>query len=314
VWGRGNVSDSSIFRAVYQLRQAMQAAAGSDVVATLYNAGSQITVPPRIVHPTRSTTFSGITQAARSDAVAALMSARELAACRSGPDMEAAAQAARLALDLDPGYVAAWAAVAEIRVLQAARRLDEAIEMMRRALELNAIGPTVNANLALYQLFAGRLKEAMVTGRELAQRFPTSDNAHANVSAVASVNDLHDEAIALGRSAVALAPHTPLMHAPLAYALARAGRHEEARDILDAIEASALPEPTASTAPVYLSLGDRPTAIAKLTNAYQLGTPQFCWTRDDPRLAELKGEPETEGLWARIHDSNPGNQTHRSLR
>lgn len=87
---------------------------------------------------------------------------------------------------------------------------------------------------------------------------------------------------------------------PLAYALAYAGRHEEARDVLGAIEKSTLPLPSASIAPVYLALGEPGKAIALLQDACERGLPQFAWSRDDPRLAALRGNSEVERLWARI--------------
>jgi len=55
----------------------------------------------------------------------------------------------------------------------------------------------------------------------------------------------------------------------------------------------------ASTAAVYLSLGDRVTAIAKLEEAARCGQPQFVSSRDDPRSAALRGDPVVEGQWAR---------------
>ena len=39
-------------------------------------------------------------------------------------------------------------------------------------------------------------------------------------------------------------------------------------------------------------------AIAKLLDACERGIPQFAWTRDDPRLAALKGDPVVERLWS----------------
>jgi Flp pilus assembly protein TadD len=114
------------------------------------------------------------------------------------------------------------------------------------------------------------------------------------------VNGLHDEAVAFGWKAMELAPQTPLMHTPLAYALAFAGRHDEARGVLSAIESSSLPLPTASIAPAYLALGEPAKAIALLQDASERGVPQFAWTRDDPRLASLHGDPVVERIWSRI--------------
>ena len=202
------------------------------------------------------------------------------------------------AVTIDPDYWVAnmlrgWA-------MQAAGRHDEAVHMMRRALELNSVSHAVNSILAQYLMFAGKKAEALEVSVILAKQFITVDNSQAIASVLASLNGLHDEAVAYGWKAMELAPHTPIMHTPLAYALAYAGRHDEARKVLTAIEESSLPQPTAALAPVHLALGDRGRAIVLLQDAYERGVPQFASTRDDPRLASLRGEPAVERIWSNI--------------
>jgi tetratricopeptide (TPR) repeat protein len=323
-----------------------------------------------------SSSLNALTHSMRPNAIAALISSREFLARQSVDDIEAAAQAVRLAISIDPSFLAAWSTLAEIRifqamrslrppreagwlakeaaqtalqiapqsasalsilgwvrvmidqdcehgledldraiaidpdywvanllrgwVLQAAGRLDESVSMMRRALELNSHSHAVNSNLALFLMFAGKNAEALELSQELAKRFLTVDNSQGIACLVASVNGLHDEAVVYGWKAMELAPHTPMMHTPLAYALAFAGRHDEARGVLKAIEDSALPLPSASLAPVYLALGEREKSIVLLQDAVEHGIPQFAWTRDDPRLASLRGDPVVERIWSRI--------------
>jgi len=376
VWGTNETSDESISRTVYRLRVAMQSSGGSEVVETVYNSGFRVIAPIREVTMNESSSLNAITHSTRPNAIAALISAREFLARQSGEDIDAAANAARLAIGLDPCFSAAWSTLAEIRIfqavrslrppreagwlakeaaqtaltidrqsssamailgwvrvmidrdgerglsdldraiaidpdywvanllrgwaLQAAGRQGEGVHMMRRALELNSHSQAVNSNLAMYLMFAGEKVEGLNTALDLAKRFPTVDNSQGIASILASVNGLHDEAVAFGWKARELAPHTPAMQAPLAYALAFAGRSAEARSVLAAIEESNLPQPTASTAPVYLALGDREKAIVLLQDACERGVPQFAWTRDDPRLASLHGDPVIERLWSRI--------------
>ncbi len=376
VWGNSDASDESISRAVYRLRVAMQSSGGPEVVETVYNAGFRVTAPIRISSMEESCSLNSFIQSNRPNAVAALISAREFVARRSADDIEAAANAARMAISVDPGFAAAWSTLAEIRVFQATRSLRppreagwlakeaaqsaldldpasasalsirgwvrvlidqdyqrglddvdramaqdpdywvasllrgwvlqaagrhaESVDMMRRALELNSVGHSVNAILALYLMYAGQLDEALEVALELAKRFPTIDSAQGIASIVCSVHGRHQEAVDFGQRAVELAPHTPIMQTPLASALAMSGQHADARRILAAIEASKLPQPSAAMAPVYLALGERERAMEKLLDASERGVPQFAWTRDDPRLASLHGEPGMERLWARI--------------
>ena len=376
VWGSSDASDESISRAVYRLRVAMQSSGGPEVVETVYNSGFRVTVPIRISSMEESSSLNSITRSSRPNAVAALISAREFIARRSAADIEAAANAARMAISVDPGFAAAWSTLAEIRVFQATRSLRppreagwlakeaahaaleidpdsasalairgwvrvlidqdhrrgledvdraiahdpdywvasllrgwvlqaagrhaESVDMMRRALDLNSVGHSVNSILALYLMYAGSLDEALEVAYELAKRFPTIDNAQGIASIVCSVHGLHEEAIAFGHRAMELAPHTPIMQTPLASALAMAGQHADARRVLAAIEVSKLPLPSASMASIYLALGERERAVEKLIDASERGVPQFAWTRDDPRLTSLHGEPSLERAWDRI--------------
>lgn len=376
VWGTSETSDESISRTVYRLRVAMHSSGGAEVVETVYNAGFRVTVPVREVSMKESSSLNALTHSMRPNAIAALISAREFLARQSVEDIEASANAVRLAISLDPTFSAAWATLAEIRIFQAMRSLrppreagwlakeaaqtalnidpqsasalsilgwvrvmidqdcerglddldravsidpdywvanllrgwvmqaagrnEEAVQMMRRALELNSVSHAVNSTLALYLMFAGKSIEGLELAQVLAKRFSTVDNSQGIACVLCSVNGLHDEAVAFGWKAMELAPHTPMMHTPLAYALAFAGRHDEARSVLSAVESSNLPQPTASIAPVYLALGDRTKAIALLQDASERGIPQFAWTRDDPRLASLRGDPVVERLWSRI--------------
>lgn len=376
VWGTNETSDESISRTVYRLRVAMQSSGGPEVVETVYNSGFRITAVVREATMKESSSLNALTHSLRPNAIAALISAREFLARQSAGDIEAAANAVRLAISLDPSYSAAWSTLAEIRVtqavrslrppreagwlakeaaqtalnidpqsasalailgwvrvmidqdsergmddldraiaidpdywvanllrgwaLQAAGRLEESVVMMRRTLELNSVSHAVNSILALYLMYAGRNAEALELALDLAKIFPTVDNSQGIASILASVNSMHDEAVAFGMEAVELSPHTPLMQCPLASALAFAGRHDEARVVLKAIEESTLPQPSAGMAPAYLALGDRSRAIALLQDASERGIPQFAWTRNDPRLAPLHGDPVVERIWARI--------------
>lgn len=376
VWGTSETSDESISRTVYRLRVAMQSKGGPEVVETVYNSGFRVTATIREATMKESSSLNALTHSMRPSAIAALISAREFLARQSVEDIEAAANAARLAISLDAAYAAAWSTLAEIRIfqavrslrapreagwlareaaqtalgidpqsasalailgwvrvmieqdcergmealdrameidpdywiatllrgwaLQAAGRMDESVAMMRRTQELNPVSYAVNSILPMFLLLAGHNAEALTLSQELARRFPTVDSAQGIAAVIASVHGLHDEAVAFGWRALELAPHTPLLHTPLAYALAFAERHEEARSVLKAIEESALPRPSAALAPVYLALGERGQALALLQDACERGIPQFAWTRDDPRLAALHGDPEAQRLWARI--------------
>ena len=188
-------------------------------------------------------------------------------------------------------------------VLQAAGQHADAVAMMRKALERNAVVHSVNSILALYLMFAGLLDDALESALDLAKRFPTIDNAQGIASVITSVHGHHEEAVAFGQRAAELAPQTPIMQCPLAAALAFAGRHAEARRVLAEIEASTLPRPSAALAAVYMGLDEPETARQMVLDACERGIPQFAWTRDDPRLSPLHSDAAVKRAWARIWKS-----------
>lgn len=376
VWPGLDVSDDSIARAVSRLRHALQGAGGQDVVETLYGEGFRLGVPVGRRPPADPLAAQGMAQSHDRAAIEALLTARELAARRGPKDLQAAVACITRALDLDPDFVAAWCALAEIRAqqvgrnllpgivggpwvieaaeralainpkcgpalalrgwikgtvvldiegalrdLEAAQRADEAYwgtnvlqawtltaagrpeeaaAAASRALQLHPVGLLVNGLPALYLLLADRRAEALARARHLAAQFSTTDNALAIASTVAAVHDLHDEAIAYGREAARLGFHTPNQLAPLAYAFARAGQADSAREVLQQMSELADVPAYTSMAPVHLALGDKAQALECLAQGLQAGEPQFVWSPFDPRLIALRCDPAAQALWSTL--------------
>jgi pentatricopeptide repeat protein len=178
----------------------------------------------------------------------------------------------------------------------AAGRPQDAVNEVRAALELNRWGNWYSGLLAQYLYFAGDGQAAIVEARAAVQRFPEVEISHMMLSIVASGLGLHEEAAAAGRRAMQLAPDTPLVHTALACALARAGRSDEAKELLRAIEAHGIAAQCPWLATAYLALGRRERAIDVLARARDAGSPQFLYAFVDPRLADLNGDPAFERL------------------
>ncbi len=106
-----------------------------------------------------------------------------------------------------------------------------------------------------------------------------------------------DSAAAIRRAA-ALAEDNPIVNAVLARAEALAGRHDEARRILAAMES----EPTAGRPSDYqraaaeLALGDRAEALRRLESAAVAREPWMVLLAVDPMLSALRGDPRFEAL------------------
>jgi len=144
-WGDREVSEDSLFQATRRLRAAMPAPPGSEVIQTIKGTGLRIGVSVRRSQAVAPAAAPAFAPSGNLQAVASLSSAWELAARRSPRELDAAVEAAQLALRLDPEYVAAWCGLAIFHVMRAARLTAPpreagaaAIAAADRALELDA--------------------------------------------------------------------------------------------------------------------------------------------------------------------------------
>lgn len=371
VWNDREVTEDSITQAVRRLRSALPSAGGSPIVQTVYGSGLRMGV--KVVRgPIEAAPTPAVAASASVEANACLTSARERAARRRASDIEAAVTVARRAVELDPNFVAAWCALADLHVLRAGRmiaspreagrlavdaaeralQLDSrcapalaargwvravieldvagglqdfaaslrsdprhwfaralhgwalmaagqtraAVDEIRKSVELNPWAGWTSGTLGQYLTFSGDTVGALREARAAVEQFPDLEISQQQLSLVASGLGFHDEAIAAGRRAAALAPDTPLVHSALACALARAGRLKEAQRRIKAIESLALPVAGTWLASAHLALGRHDRCIESLQLAREVGAPQFVYAFVDPRLEELRGTATFEAL------------------
>jgi serine/threonine protein kinase/tetratricopeptide (TPR) repeat protein len=209
-------------------------------------------------------------------------------------DWTACERALLRALELAPDDVRAlcWFA----RLLVARGRLDEARPILQRAREVDPLAPYPYATTGFCLLAAGRPAESE---RYLEQALTfDSDNSLALWSrGVARIALGHPEdAVAPLERVSAATQRSGHYHAVLGWALAAAGRVDEARSVLDAIRARPTPAPPiVAEAWLLASLGDRDAAFEVLDRAAAEsqafmafpGMPGFGPLRGDPRFAAL---------------------------
>jgi DNA-binding winged helix-turn-helix (wHTH) protein len=144
VWGNRDVSEDSLFQATYRLRAAMPGTLGREVIQTIKGVGLRIGVVVRRSEGNVRAPAPAFAPSGNLEAVANLSSAWELAARRSPRELEAAVEAAQVALRLEPDFIAAWWGLAIFHVMRAARMTAPpreagaaAVEAASRALELD---------------------------------------------------------------------------------------------------------------------------------------------------------------------------------
>jgi len=175
---------------------------------------------------------------------------------------------------------------------------NEAIDLLQSAIELDPYAPWLHARLAWALHLSGRADESMEQVRNVLDTFPEHEGAGLYGSVILACNGSPARAVTLARELSERLPYFDLASSTLAYALACAGRRDEARSMLERLQwlgrerfflRSFLPA-------AYLAIGDVDSAIAELHAADESRCPWFFQMLADPRLKELHGHPEFESM------------------
>jgi tetratricopeptide (TPR) repeat protein len=217
---------------------------------------------------------------------------------------ESGLRAAARAAEVDPGHVAACCWLGMFQCIQG--RTEDALETLRRARELDPLSPYPYGMTGMCLLQARRPAEANAM-LEQALVFDGANSLALWVSGAANV--------ALGRFDLAIAlleqAHNPshrggFIYGALGWALAAAGRTEEARRVLADLRARPAPAPRVlSEAWLLAALGETDAAFEVLDQLLEeknlviifTGLPGFDPLRSDPRFAavvERMGLPAAE--------------------
>jgi serine/threonine-protein kinase len=212
-------------------------------------------------------------------------------------DWRAAEQEFRRALELRPNYADAYFSYS--RFLASRRRLDEAIAQLARAVELDPLSLTLQANRALLDYFAGRYDLAGTKLREILKSDSTDVLVKWGLALVAEQQGRPDQAIAILEpiSGTSLNRKSSLGHA-----YAAAGRIARARSVLAELNAAAAQKyvPAYYFALLYAGLGQREQALRALERAYEERSTVLAYLLIDPRLAPLRDEPRFVALARRL--------------
>ncbi|HJR06835.1 MAG TPA: protein kinase [Pyrinomonadaceae bacterium] len=201
----------------------------------------------------------------------------------------------RRAIELNPDYAPAhyWYS----NLLAAMRRFDESIREADAAKSLDPYSPLSHMNYGRAFYYARRYDEAVAYLTEAVGRYPTYPQLPHVLAITLMQQGQYDKAIAMLE---AMRPnHSRHVAAALGYAYGRAGRLAEATEVLRDIDRLSTPEepmPPQEKAFVYIGMGERDEAFARLEEvyknrfsglAYLLTEPTYDSLRDDPRFADL---------------------------
>ena len=192
------------------------------------------------------------------------------------------------AIEINPAYPYAHIWFSEL--LYATGRYDESVQENRKAVALEPFTPVLRYNLAISLMFAKRYAESEKEFRKILDMDPTFYLAHFGLGYVLGLQQNLGEAVAEMQKVVNSMPESSYFRGFLGYALAKAGRTEESREILSTLieETKTKYVSWLGISDIYKGLGEKDHALAALELAYQQG---------DTRMVGIRARADVDSYW-----------------
>jgi len=206
----------------------------------------------------------------------------------------------RRAIELNSGYALAHNYYGILLVDLG--RFDEAQAQMNRARELDPLSPFVQVGAVWPVYFARQYDQAIEQLRKIAAWNPEFANAYINLGWAYTHKGMYEEAIAALNKAKSLSDFW-LISAHLGYVYSRAGKRDEARNVLAELQARAAREHISDygLAVVHVGLGEKDQAFAALEKAFEARDDFLSFLKVEPLFDELRSDPRFTDLLRRMN-------------
>lgn len=212
---------------------------------------------------------------------------------------EEAEESFRRAIELNPSHPLSriWYA----NLLMSRGRMEEALEQVFIARELDPYSLIINSNVGWVLTVAGRAEEAVEHMEWTLRLDSTYTQARSRLVAALMVAGRYAEAHAQAERLVNLTDRSPSALAKLAEAAVRTGRTEDARALLSEVMARARETyvPPATIATVLAALGDIDGAVMWITQAFDERSNFIAYMATDPLGGPLQQDPRIQDLLVR---------------
>lgn len=204
------------------------------------------------------------------------------------------------AVELNPNDANAHNFYAEY--LRAMGRVEQALKVAKRAQELDPLSLNHSTNVANDLYFARRYDEAIDQCQEALEMDRNFFMAHYRLGQAYEQKGMFDEAITAIQRAVELSPDNIEMLAALGRVLAVAGRREEARRIVDQLEAGMEHRHSwhYDIAQIYAGLGEDDRAFECLEKGYAWRDGMMIHVNVEPGFDSLRLDPRFQELVRRM--------------
>jgi len=211
-------------------------------------------------------------------------------------DWDKAQQELTKALDLDAKSIEANACY--LHSLETSGKPDQAIALIRRALERNPLSVGLSAELGCASYYAANFDQSIKFNRETEQLEPGYGLAHYNTARALGQKGLYAEALKELEKTESVWGRTPSLLAEIGFNDAVMGKQIESKKILAELRARSReqfidPYPVAF---ILVALGEKDAALTNLEQAYKLRSAWMPWIRVEPKFQLLHSEPRFKAL------------------
>ncbi|CAN5670748.1 hypothetical protein BH24ACI1_BH24ACI1_15830 [soil metagenome] len=207
----------------------------------------------------------------------------------------------RRALELDPNSAEAHMFYAHL--LSNTGRHAEALFEIKLARELDPLFPFANALEGLFLIHAGQTDEALARLRKTSELEPNFWMPYLFASSAYIEKEMYAEAVAEAHRARKLSPVQTTAISFDGYALAKSGRRDEARVVLNELQKLSTGRfvPPYHIALVYNGLGEQDETFAWLERGFQQRDPKMTFLKVEPKWNNLRDEPRFVDLMRRMN-------------
>jgi tetratricopeptide (TPR) repeat protein len=193
-----------------------------------------------------------------------------------------------------------WTTRARVMFAFSRHRFAEAIALLRAAIVIDPFSPWLHDRLAWALHLGGQGAESVEQVRKSIALFPHHEGTDLYGSVILAFNGETERGIELAQELAQRLPYFDLATAVHAYALACAGRGDEARAILERLQWLGRERYVVRgfMPAAYLALGDHEAALAELRTVDEARCPLFFQMLANPCLKPLHGHPEFERMRA----------------
>jgi len=204
-------------------------------------------------------------------------------------------------IELKPDYATAheWYA---IHYLTATGRLEEAVQEMKKALELEPASLVMNTFMGATLYYAGRYDEAIHQCSRTIEMDPNFAVAHWYLGLAYEQKQVLDAATEEFKKAISLSGGSPLMKAALVRAYAKSQKKHEANEMLNELNELSKQQYVSAyeVATIYVALGNNEQAFQLLEKGYAEHSFHLVYLNVSPQFKPIRSDRRFQDLVQRI--------------